>query len=132
MARGSADTKRAIFLSFFVHASADHFFENSKGWQDDIFSSDFGSTCEALLAVRTKDPVWERHDAPNVEATETHCAIDLGRFAKPILQLSPQRLHSLTTSSPISYKLQEVEQTFWNDLQRLLNDTGSQMILVKE
>src|SRR5438552_8617972 len=35
--------KEAIFLSFFVHARVlIHFFQETRGWPTDVFSSDFG------------------------------------------------------------------------------------------
>ena len=127
--------KEAIFLSFFVHARVlIHFFENSKGWQDDIFSSDFG-----FPPVKLSLPVELKT-----------------RFGKDMMHLTLKRLRHTAQSKPwpiretysaikptatafVNHivanfvpKLQEVEQTFWKDLQRLLNDTGSQMILVKE
>jgi hypothetical protein len=35
--------KEAMFLSFFVHARVlIHFFQDTRGWPDDVFSSDFG------------------------------------------------------------------------------------------
>jgi len=127
--------KEAIFLSFFVHARVlIHFFENIKGWADDVFSSDFGFSCVKLPLP------------PEVNS----------RFGKDMMHITSTRLRHTPQSKPwpirdtysaikptatafvdhivatFGPELPEMEHALWKDLQRVLHETSSQMIVVKE
>ena len=127
--------KEAIFLSFFVHARVlIHFFEDTKGQPDDVFSADFG-----FSPVKLPLP-WD----VNI------------RFGKDMMHLTTKRLRHTDESKPwpiretyaaikptatsfvdhiiasFGPKLPEQEQPLWKELQRFLHDTGSQMIIANE
>src|SRR5437762_909232 len=127
--------KEAIFLSFFVHARVlIHFFEDTSGWPDDVFSSDFG-----FSPVKLPVP-------PDVNT----------RFGKDMMHITWKRLRHTPESKPwpiretysaikptatafvdhvvdtYGLELPESEQALWRELQRLLRDTESQMIVAKE
>jgi hypothetical protein len=128
--------KEAVFLSFFVHARAlIYFFERKQSsWPDDVFSADFGFTPVSLSVpsdVNTrfgKDMMhisWQRlRHTPESKPwpiPETYSAI------KPIATAFVD--HIIKTFLP---ELPQPEQALWRGLQRLLHETGPQMIVAKE
>ena len=127
--------KEAIFLSFFVHARVlIHFFEDTRRRPDDIFSSDFG-----LSPVKLSLP------------SDVHT-----RFGKDMMHITWKRLRHTSESKPwpiretysaikptatafvdhvvntFGKELPENEEALWRELQRLLHQTESQMIVAKE
>src|SRR6266487_2029383 len=127
--------KEAIFLSFFVHARVlIHFFQDSKGRSDDVFSSDFG-----FSPVKLPLPV-------GVTA----------RFGKDMMHLTTKRLRHTLTSKPwpihetysaikptatsfvdhiiatFGAELPQQEQRLWKQLQGFLHDPRFQMIVARE
>jgi hypothetical protein len=127
--------KEAIFLSFFVHARMlIHFFEDSEGRPDDVFSADFGfSTVKLPLPSEvntrfgkdmmhlTTKRLRHTHKSKPWPIRETYSAI------KPTATSFVD--HIIATFGP---KLPEQEQPLWKELQGFLHDTGSQMIVAKE
>ena len=132
---GAPMLTEAIFLSFFVHARVlIHFFEDTKGRPDDVFSSDFGFSPVKLSLPPEVDSrfgkdmmhiTWKRlRHTPQSKPwpiTETYSAI------KPTATAFVD--HIVATFAP---KLPETEQALWKELQRFLHDTGSRMIVAKE
>jgi hypothetical protein len=128
--------KEAVFLSFFVHARAlIHFFQRKESsWPDDVFSSDFGFP-PASLSIPSdmntrfgKDMMhitWRRlRHTPQSKPwpiNETYSAI------KPTATAFVDHVVSTFLS-----ELPEDEQGRWRDLQRVLRETGTQMIVAKE
>jgi hypothetical protein len=127
--------KEAIFLSFFVHArTLIDFFERTKGQPDDVFSSHF-----SFPPVKLPLPAEERI-----------------RFGKDMMHITSKRLRHTPESKPwpieqtysaikptatafvdhvvatFAAQLPQTEQELWRDLQRILHDTGNQMIVAKE
>lgn len=128
--------KEAIFLSFFVHARVliDFFQKKSSSWSDDVFSVDFG-----------------------FEPVTLSVPADVNmRFGKDMMHLSRGRLRHTPQSQPwpihetysaikptatafvdlvvdtFLAELPEREQVLWRELQHLLHDTGSDMIVARE
>jgi len=127
--------KEAIFLSFFVHARAlIHFFQDTSGRPDGVSSSDF-----RFPPVKLPLP------------TDVNT-----RFGKDMMHITWKRLRHTSESKPwpiretysaikptavafadhvvdtFGSELPENEQVLWRELQRLLHDTESQMIVAKE
>lgn len=127
--------KEAIFLSFFVHARVlIHFFQDTTGWPDDVFSSDSGFPPVKLplpADVNTrfgKDMMhitWERlRHTPESKPwpiRETYSAI------KPTATAFVD--HVLDAFEPA---LPENDQALWRELQQLLHKAESQIIVAKE
>jgi len=128
--------KEAVFLSFFVHARAlIHFFQRKQSrWPDDVFSSDFGFAPASLSLPSDVDTrfgkdmmhiTWQRlRHTPESKPWpihETYSAI------KPTATAFVD--HVVDTFLP---ELPEDEQGLWRDLQRVLHETGAQMIVAKE
>jgi hypothetical protein len=124
--------KEAIFLSFFVHARVlIHFFQNTRGRRDDVFSSDFGFPPVKLplpADVNTrfgKDMMhitWKRlRHTPESKPwpiPETYSAI------KPTANAFVD--HVLGTFGP---ELPENEQALWRQLQDLLHKAEPPIIV---
>ena len=127
--------KEAVFLSFFIHARVlTHFFQDTSGWPDDVFSCDFGFSPAKL---------------PLPADVNT-------RFGKDMMHLSWNRLRHTPESKPwpiretysaikptatafvdhildtFAAELPHNEQALWRELQEMLRDTGTQMIVAKE
>ena len=127
--------KEAIFLSFFVHARVlIHFFEDSKRRPDDVFSSDFGFSPVKLpfpsevntrfgkdMMHLTTERLRHTRESKPWPIRETYSAI------KPIATSFVD--HILAT---FRSKLPEEEEQLWKELQRLLHDTGHQMVVAQE
>jgi hypothetical protein len=127
--------KEAIFLSFFVHSRAlIHFFERERGEPDDIFSSQFGFP-RVTIPLAKEDRI---------------------RFGKDMMHMTSKRLRHTSETKPwpiqqtysaikptatafadhivtsFGAQLSDLERELWIELQRVLHETGNQMIVVKE